>query len=74
MLVSQGEQKLSAAEYEKLMDIILPLQQENIKRLTDEVEHFTDKFDYRHKDEPWGTSRDSVERGILKTASEFIQE
>lgn len=74
MLVSEGEKKLSSAEYEKLMDIILPLEQENIKRITDEVEHFTDKFDYRHKDEPWGNSRDSVERGILKTASHFVEE
>lgn len=74
MLVSQGEKKLSAVEYERLMNIIVPLEQENIKRITDEVEHFTDKFDYRHKDEPWGNSRDSVERGILKTASEFVEE
>lgn len=72
MLITEGEKKLSSAEYEDLMNIILPLEQENIKRITDEVEHFTDKFDYRHKDEPWGNSRDSVERGILKTASEFV--
>lgn len=74
MLVSMGEKKLSSADYEKLIDIILPLEMENIKRITDEVEHFTDKFDYRHKDEPWGNSRDSVERGILKVASEFVEE
>ena len=74
MLVESGEKKLSSADYEKLIDIILPLEMENIKRITDEVEHFTDKFDYRHKDEPWGNSRDSVERGILKTASEFVEE
>lgn len=74
MLVSQGEKSLSSAEYEKLMDIILPLEQENIKRITDEVEHFTDKFDYRHKDEPWGNSRDSVERAVLKLASEFVED
>ena len=55
-------------------DGILPLEQQNIKRITDEVEHFTDKFDYRHKDEPWGNSRDSVERGILKTSSEFVED
>ena len=73
LLLTEGAQKLSSAEYEKLVDIILPLEQENIKRITDEVEHFTDKFDYRHKDEPWGNSRDSVERGILKTASEFVE-
>jgi hypothetical protein len=72
MLVREGEKKLSSAEYENLMSTILPLEQQNIKRITDEVEHFTDKFDYRHKDEPWGNSRDSVERGILKTASEFV--
>jgi hypothetical protein len=74
MLTDKGEKSLSSADYEKLMDIILPLEQENIKRITDEVEHFTDKFDYRHKDEPWGNSRDSVERGILKTSSHFTEE
>jgi hypothetical protein len=73
MLVREGEKKLSSAEYENLMEVILPLEQQNIKRITDEVEHFTDKFDYRHKDEPWGNSRDSVERGILKTSSEFVE-
>lgn len=74
MLTDKGEKKLSSADYEALMDTILPLEMENIKRITDEVEHFTDKFDYRYKDEPWGNSRDSVERGVLKTASEFIEE
>ncbi len=74
MLVSEGEDKLSSGEYHRFMDIIVPLEQENIKRITDEVEHFTDKFDYRHKDEPWGNSKDSVERGILKAASEFVEE
>ena len=74
LLLTEGAKKLSSAEYEKLVDIILPLEQQNIKRITDEVEHFTDKFDYRHKDEPWGNSRDSVERGILKTSSEFVED
>ena len=73
MLVQMGESKLSQAEYDNLMDIILPLEQENFKRIVDEVEHFTDKFDYRFKDEPWGNSKDSVERGILKTSSEFME-
>lgn len=74
LLTREGAKKLSSAEYEKLIGIILPLEQQNIKRITDEVEHFTDKFDYKHKDEPWGNSRDSVERGILKIASEFVEE
>ena len=29
-----------------------------------DVKHFIKKFDYRYEDEPWGNSKDSVERSI----------
>ena len=32
--------------------------------LCGDVSHFCKKFDYRYEDEPWGNSKDSVERSI----------
>jgi hypothetical protein len=42
------------------------LQLNNLSRVADELEWFTQKFDYKNKEKPWGSSRDAVERAILK--------
>lgn len=39
---------------------------ENLKRLEEELEWFTLKFDYRNADKPWGNSRDALERTVNK--------
>ena len=38
----------------------------NLKRLSDELEWFMLKYDFRNADKPWGNSRDAVERSINK--------
>ncbi|MBQ7364499.1 MAG: hypothetical protein IJW46_02750 [Clostridia bacterium] len=35
-----------------------------LAELCGDVSHFCKKFDYRYEDEPWGNSKDSVERAI----------
>lgn len=35
-----------------------------LSELCGDVSHFCKKFDYRYEDEPWGNSKDSVERSI----------
>jgi len=42
------------------------LQMKNLARVEEELTWFTQKFDYRNKDKPWGNSQDAVERAILK--------
>ena len=39
---------------------------ENMKRVEDELEWFTLKFDYRNADKPWNNSRDALERAVMK--------
>lgn len=39
---------------------------ENLKRLEDELEWFTLKFDYRNAQKPWGDSKDALERTVNK--------
>lgn len=38
----------------------------NLKRLEEELEWFTLKFDYRNAEKPWGDSRDALERTVNK--------
>ena len=45
---------------------------ENYQRLQEEVTWFTDKFDYRNKDKPWGNSQDAVERAINKLRGKCV--
>lgn len=47
---------------------------ENMKRVTDDLEWFTDKFDYRNADAPWKNSRDALPRSIIKTNHTILSE
>ena len=40
--------------------------------LCHDVSHFCKKFDYRYEDEPWGNSKDSVERSIRFLSGEKL--
>lgn len=74
LLIENGEKKLKANEYEEFLNIAIPIQIENLKRLEDEVEWFTNKFDYKYADQPWKTSKDALPRALLKISSIFEEE
>lgn len=46
---------------------------ENLKRVCDDIEWYTDKFDYRNVDAPWKNSKDAVVRTILKVDSAEVK-
>ena len=68
------ESKLSGIEYKDFINIITPLELENIKRLESEINHFINKFDHNYKDAPWGTAKDALPRGIEKISSQKLEE
>ena len=47
---------------------------ENFRRVRDDLEWFTDKFDYRNADAPWKNSKDALIRAIQKTNSISVEE
>ena len=54
----------------RLPEFIKPLNEvylTNMKRVTDDLEWFTDKFDYRNEDKPWKNSKDALPRSMNKT-------
>lgn len=57
---------LSGKQLADFVETLVMLQKENLKRIEDEVQFFTLKFDYRNQDKPWGDSKDAVERTVNK--------
>jgi len=48
------------------LNVVLPPTFRAFERLDGEIEWFTKKFDYRYREEPWGTSEDALVRVIAK--------
>jgi hypothetical protein len=65
-LLSMAEENLPSRDLDPFVETLSNLITESLKRIEQEVEWFTLKFDYRNQDKPWGTSRDAVERAINK--------
>lgn len=65
-LMEAAENKLTDAEKKEFYPALFSLMKENMERLQKEVEWFVEKNDYLNKDKDWGTSQDSIQRGIQK--------
>lgn len=65
-LVQWGEDKLNDEQKSQFYPMLFSLMKENMTRLQQEVSWFVEKNDYRNKDKDWGSSADSVQRGIQK--------
>lgn len=47
---------------------LIKMQLSNLERIQREVNWFTEKFDYKNSDAPWGESRDAIPRSLEKLA------
>lgn len=65
-LCDAADGKLSEKEKEAFYEMVLPLMEENMKRLAEDVAWMVEKFDYRNKDADWKNSKDAIQRGIQK--------
>lgn len=74
MLYDAAPEHLSGKELEEFTQILDKVFMENLKRVRDDLEWYTDKFDYRNADAPWKNSKDAVQRSVLKINSAFIDE
>lgn len=74
LLRGRAENSLSGKDKEEFVKVIDKLFLDNMKRVCDDIEWFTDKFDYRNADAPWKNSKDALVRGILKLNSVFLDD
>jgi hypothetical protein len=69
-LLYAGEYTLSKKPYQDFSSDCKTVMVRYGEKLFDDVSWFVRKFDYRYEDEPWGDSKDAVERAI-KFLSEY---
>ncbi|MCR5321965.1 MAG: DUF6062 family protein [Lachnospiraceae bacterium] len=73
LLYEAAPSYLSGSDLEQFTKLLDTLFIENMKRVCDDIEWYTDKFDYRNADAPWKNSRDAVVRTVLKLNSAEIK-
>lgn len=61
-----GASQLSGRDQRLFQKALLHSHMEGLKRVAQELEWFTLKFDYRNQDKPWGSSLDAPERALNK--------
>lgn len=65
-LLETAETQLSNSQHEWFYKTILPLMQENLARVQEDLDWFIQKFDYRNSGADWKNSRDAVSRVMQK--------
>jgi len=73
-LLEASESKLSVGDYDKFLQIIIPLTKTKLTALADDMEWFITKFDYRFVNEPWKNSKDALIRALKKISSVSVEE
>lgn len=65
-LSENADKKLADKDKESFYAVMLPLMEQNMKRLAEDVSWLVEKFDYRNKDADWKNSKDAIQRGMQK--------
>lgn len=64
---------LSGEELKNFQSLTTQLWETNFQRVSDDLQWFINKFDYRYKDEPWNNGKDAPKRAIEKISSMHLQ-
>ena len=59
-----AKRDMQSKEFGDFYDMVSKTENEYLQTLCDDVSWFCKKFDYRYTDEPWGNSKDSIERSV----------
>lgn len=71
LLLGCADHELSGKVLEEAKAEVTSLELTHLKRINNEVNWFTKKFDYRNQDAPWGNSKDAPQRAMEKL-SKFL--
>ncbi|MBM7582234.1 hypothetical protein JOD02_001091 [Caldicoprobacter guelmensis] len=74
LLIEEAQRLLSGPQLKKFCQSTFALQENNLKRLNDELNWFIKKFNYYYIDSPWHNSRDSLKRCIFKIKGDSINQ
>lgn len=74
LLYEQADKHLKGNDLANFTSSLNIIYLENMKRVRDDLEWFTDKFDYRYVNEPWKNAKDALPRSIQKMNSVIIED
>lgn len=66
ILIQGADEAFNDRERKEFYDMVLPLMQENMQRIHEDVAWFVEKYDYKNKDADWKNSRDAIQRSMQK--------
>lgn len=64
MLIDYACERLDKKQYAQFVESLGKIMKEYASSLSQDVSWFCKKFDYRYDSEPWGNSKDAVERAV----------
>ncbi|MBQ1186969.1 MAG: hypothetical protein IIX54_04700 [Clostridia bacterium] len=62
--LTAGKNVLNKKKYSDFEPLVKQINMDYLKNLQEDVSWFCKKFDYRYAKEPWGNSKDSIERTV----------
>lgn len=65
-LLKCAKNELSKKEFNKFSEMLVELQVREMKRINEDIHWFTEKFDYKNKNEDWKDSKDAPLRTVSK--------
>ena len=64
ILSEQSAQKMSKKTHKEFYSSVMEVTENYFNSVRGDVDHFCRKFDYRFQDEPWGNSKNAVEKSV----------
>jgi hypothetical protein len=61
-----ADKELSEKEKDDFYQVLLPLMERNMERISEDVAWLVEKFDYQNANADWRNSRDAIQRGMQK--------
>lgn len=73
LILSMSSKYLNQKKQGDFIADLIPIQIDNLERIEKELLWFTQKFDYRNQDKPWGTSKDALPGAVQKLSGSIVE-
>ena len=71
-LLHRAETELPNGQRQWFYDTVLPLMEENLVRVKEDLDWLIAKYDYRNAGAPWGNSKDALQRAMQKLGGGYV--
>jgi len=73
LIIRMAEDTLSSKKLAQFTEELITVQIQSLETLEKDLLWFTQKFDYRNQDKPWGNSKDALPRTLQKLTGKYME-